>query len=70
MKASKTAVPVWEIADLGIEEKKPSVEFDDIEKPPARPEKCVIIDDGDASKLVGELLGSLKEKGLNLGAYK
>ncbi|PWI48184.1 hypothetical protein CEE45_07700 [Candidatus Heimdallarchaeota archaeon B3_Heim] len=70
MKASKTVVPVWEIVDLGVEEQKPSVEFDDIEEPPARTEKCVIFDDGDANELVGELLGALKEKGLNLGAFK
>jgi len=70
MKASKTAVPVWEIADLGIDDEKPSVEFDDIEEPPARTEKCIVIDDGDPNELVEKLLGALKEKGLNLGAYK
>jgi electron transfer flavoprotein beta subunit len=70
MKASKTAVPVWEISELGVEEAKPSVSFDDIEEPPPRTEKCVVFDDGDASELVGELLGALKEKGLNIGAFK
>ncbi|MHA1443310.1 MAG: hypothetical protein ACTSR4_00965, partial [Candidatus Hodarchaeales archaeon] len=70
MKASKTVIPVWEISDLGLDKDEPSVEFDDIEAPPARAEKCVIIDDGDPNELVGKLLDALKEKGLNLGAYK
>ena len=70
MKASKTQVPVWEIADLGITDPDPSVKFDDIEEPPKRTEKCVIFDDGDASELVSDLLAALKEKGINLGAFK
>ncbi|MHA1236597.1 MAG: electron transfer flavoprotein subunit beta/FixA family protein [Candidatus Hodarchaeales archaeon] len=70
MKASKTVIPVWEISDLGLDKDEPSVEFDDIEAPPARAEKCVIIDDGDPNELVGKLLDALKGKGLNLGAYK
>ena len=70
MKASKTQVPVWSIDELGIADPKPSVEFDDIEEPPKRTEKCVVFDDGGADELVTELLGTLKEKGINLGAYK
>ena len=70
MKASKTQVPVWEIADLVITDPEPTVKFDDIEEPPKRTEKCVVFDDGDASEMVSELLATLKEKGINLGAYK
>ncbi len=70
MKASKTEVPVWEIDELEVGDYKPNVEFDDIEKPPPRAEKCVVFDDGDPSELVGELLSTMKEKGLNLGTYK
>ncbi|MHA2174732.1 MAG: electron transfer flavoprotein subunit beta/FixA family protein [Candidatus Hodarchaeales archaeon] len=70
MKASKTQVPVWEINDLEVDDIAPSVEFEDIEKPPERTEKCVVIDDGDAAEMVGNLLTALKEKGLNVGAYK
>lgn len=70
MKASKTQVPVWEIDELEAGDYKPNVEFDDIEEPPAREEECVVFDDGNADELVTELLGAMKEKGLNLGAYK
>ncbi|MHA2074191.1 MAG: electron transfer flavoprotein subunit beta/FixA family protein [Candidatus Hodarchaeales archaeon] len=70
MKASKTEVPVWEIDELEVGDYKPNVEFDDIESPPPRAEKCMVFDDGDPSELVGELVSTLKEKGLNLGAYK
>jgi electron transfer flavoprotein alpha/beta subunit len=70
MKASKTEVPVWEIDELEVGDYKPNVEFNDIESPPPRAEKCVVFDDGDPSELVGELVSTLKEKGLNLGAYK
>jgi len=70
MKASKTQVPVWEISDLEAGDYKPNVEFDDIEAPPPRAEKCVVFDDGDPSELVESLVATLKEKGLNLGAYK
>ena len=70
MKASKTDVPVWEIDDLDVGDYKPNVEFDDIEEPPARAEKCVVISDGDPAEMVDELISTLKEKGLNLGAYK
>jgi electron transfer flavoprotein beta subunit len=70
MKASKTQVPVWEVADLGITDPEPSVKFDDIEEPPKRTEKCLVFDDGDASEMVSELMAALKEKGINLGTYK
>jgi len=70
MKASKTQVPVWEISDLEAGDYKPNVVFDDIEAAPAREEKCVVFDDGDPSELVENLVATLKEKGLNLGAYK
>ncbi|MFX0086789.1 MAG: electron transfer flavoprotein subunit beta/FixA family protein [Candidatus Hodarchaeota archaeon] len=70
MQASKTQVPVWEIDELEIGDYKPNVEFDDVEAPPPRAEKCVIFDEGDATELVGQLISVLKEKGLNLGAYK
>ena len=70
MKASKTQVPVWEISDLEADDTSPSIEFDDVEEPPARTEKCMIIDDGDAAEMVGQLLAALKEKGLNIGAFK
>ena len=70
MKASKTNVPIWEIADLGLDDEEPSVEFDDVEEPPARTEKCIVFDDGDPNELVEQLLNAMKEKGLNLGAFK
>lgn len=70
MKASRTQVPVWEIADLGVEDYEPSVKIDDIEAPPPRTEECVVLDDGDPTELVEKLLNALKEKGLNIGAYK
>jgi len=70
MKASKTKVPVWEIDELGLEVPKPSVEFDDIEQPPARAEECVVIKDADVPDMVDDLINKLKEKGLNLGAFR
>lgn len=70
MKASKTVVPIWGIDELDVGNYKPNVEFDDIEQPPAREEECVILKDGDTPELVGKLVTILKEKGLNLGAYK
>ena len=70
LQATRTEVPVWEISDLGIADPEPSVEFDDITEPPKRTEECIVFDDGDANELVTELLGVLKEKGINLGAYK
>ncbi|MHA1971884.1 MAG: electron transfer flavoprotein subunit beta/FixA family protein [Candidatus Hodarchaeales archaeon] len=70
MKASKTKVPVWEISDLGLEVPEPSVEFDDIEQPPARTEECIVIKDADIPEMVDELINKLKDKGLNLGAFK
>ncbi len=70
MKASRTEVPLWEINELELDDYEPSVKFDDIEEPPPRTEKCVVFDDGDPSELVDQLLNALKEKGVNLGAYK
>ena len=70
MKASKTEVPVWEIEDLEAGDYKPTVEFDDVEEPPARTEECVVFKEKDTSELVDDLLDALKAKGLNLGAYK
>ncbi|MFW9778045.1 MAG: electron transfer flavoprotein subunit beta/FixA family protein [Candidatus Heimdallarchaeota archaeon] len=70
MQASRTKVPVWVIGDLDTGDYKPSVEFDDIEQPPARTDACQVFKDADASDLVNQLLGALKTKGLNLGAYK
>lgn len=70
MKASKTDVPIWEIDGLDVGDYKPNVEFDDIEQPLAREEECVILKDGDTPELVGKLVTILKEKGLNIGAYK
>jgi electron transfer flavoprotein beta subunit len=70
MKASKTQIPIWEIVDLEVGEYEPSVKFDDIEAPPPRTEKCVVLDDGDPAELVEKLLNALKDKGLNIGAYK
>ncbi|MFX0182443.1 MAG: electron transfer flavoprotein subunit beta/FixA family protein [Candidatus Hodarchaeota archaeon] len=70
MKASRTQVPVWEIDELEVGDYEPSVKFDDIEKPPPRTEECVVFDEGDPAELVEELLSTLKEKGLNIGAYK
>lgn len=70
MKASRTTVPVWEITELDTGDFEPSVEFDDIEQPPARTEACVVFKDADTSDLVQQLLETLKTKGLNLGAYK
>lgn len=70
MKASRTKVPVWEIDELDAGDYQPSVKYDDIEEPPPRTEECVVFDDGDSFELVGQLLNTLKEKGLNLGAFK
>ncbi len=61
---------MWEISDLGVDDSSPSVEFDEVEEPPARTEKCIVFDDGDASEMAGELVTALKDKGLNIGAYK
>ncbi|NHJ00767.1 MAG: hypothetical protein EAX86_01440 [Candidatus Heimdallarchaeota archaeon] len=70
MTASKTEVPVWEIDELNVGNYEPNVKFDDIEKPPARAEKCAIFSDGDPAEMVSELVSTLKDKGLNLGAFK
>jgi electron transfer flavoprotein beta subunit len=70
MKASKTEIPIWEIDELDVGDYKPSVEIDDIEAPPARAEECYIIKEKDIPEMVNELINKLKEKGLNLGAYK
>ena len=56
--------------ELDVEDYEPSVKFDDIEEPPPRTEECVVFDDGDSTELVEQLVNTLKEKGLNLGAYK
>lgn len=70
MKASRTKVPVWEIDELEAGALDTSVQFTTIEEPPARAEECVVFKDDDPPVLVDNLLAILKEKGLNLGAYK
>jgi len=70
MLASKTVVPIWQVSELEVEVPEPSVEFEDIEVPPARTEKCAIIKDGDIPDMVSALMTKLREKGLNIGAYK
>ncbi len=70
MQASRTKVPVWEINELDTGDFQPSVEFGNIEKPPARTEKCVVFKEGDPAELVDKMISVFKEKGLNLGAYK
>lgn len=70
MKASRTKVPVWEITELETGAFEPSVEFGEIEQPPARTEACVVFKDSDTSDLVQQLLEALKARGLNLGTYK
>ncbi|MFX1424523.1 MAG: electron transfer flavoprotein subunit beta/FixA family protein [Promethearchaeota archaeon] len=70
MQASRTQVPVWEISELEAGSLDTNVNFVAMKAPPPRTEACVIFKDEDASTLVGQLLAALKEKGLNLGAYK
>ncbi len=70
MKASRTKVPVWEIDELEAGVLDTNVEFTKIEEPPARMEECVVFKDDDVPVLIDNLLSVLKEKGLNLGAYK
>jgi electron transfer flavoprotein alpha/beta subunit len=70
MKASRTKVPVWEIDELEAGSLDTNVQFTGFEEPPARTEECVVFKDDDVPALVDQLLAALKEKGLNLGAYK
>ncbi|MFX1286410.1 MAG: electron transfer flavoprotein subunit beta/FixA family protein [Promethearchaeota archaeon] len=70
MKASRTKVPVWEIGELESGILDTNVDFTKIEEPPARLEKCIVFKDDDVPVLIDNLLATLKEKGLNLGAYK
>ncbi|MHA2225054.1 MAG: electron transfer flavoprotein subunit beta/FixA family protein [Candidatus Hodarchaeales archaeon] len=70
MKASRTKVPLWEINEFQMESLDANVNITNIEKPPARTEECIVFKDDDTAALVDNLLASLKEKGLNLGAYK
>ncbi|UCG02259.1 MAG: electron transfer flavoprotein subunit beta/FixA family protein [Candidatus Heimdallarchaeota archaeon] len=70
MQASRTKVPVWEISELEAGSLDSNVNIIKMEAPPPRTEKCVVFKDEDASTLVDQLLAALKEKGLNLGAYK
>ncbi|MHA2226298.1 MAG: electron transfer flavoprotein subunit beta/FixA family protein [Candidatus Hodarchaeales archaeon] len=70
MQASRTKVPVWDINELGIETLDANVKFVKMEAPPPRTEKCVIFKDDDPSSLVELMISTMKEKGLNLGAFK
>ncbi len=70
MKASRTKVPLWQIDELDAGSLDSNVNLTKIEEPPARVEKCVIFKDDETPMLVDSLLATLKEKGLNLGAYK
>lgn len=70
MQASRTKVPVWEIDELEAGSLATNVNFVKMVAPPPRTEECVIFKDEDTPTLVDKLLVALKEKGLNLGAYK
>ncbi len=70
MKASRTKVPVWKISELEAGSLDTNVSFIKMEAPPPRTEECVVFKDEDTSTLVDQLLATLKDKGLNLGAFK
>ncbi|MFQ5980602.1 MAG: electron transfer flavoprotein subunit beta/FixA family protein [Candidatus Heimdallarchaeota archaeon] len=71
MKASKTQVPVWELDDLEVDiESTSNVTMMEVNEPEARAEECAVFKDDEPSALVEQMLAALREKGLNLGAYK
>lgn len=71
MKASKTKIPVWTLEELGIDTSaKSNVNLAAVKAPEARKEKCIVFEEEDAPVLVDKLLEALKERNLNLGAYK
>ncbi|MHA2297695.1 MAG: electron transfer flavoprotein subunit beta/FixA family protein [Candidatus Hodarchaeales archaeon] len=71
MKASRTKVPVWTLDELNIDTSvKSNVNLVSIKAPEARKEKCIVLEDDEVPNLVDKLLEALKERGLNLGAYK
>ncbi len=71
MKASRTKVPVWTLEEIGIDTTaKSNVNQVSIKAPEARKEKCIVFEEDDVPVLVNKLLEALKERNLNLGAYK
>ena len=61
-KASRADIPVWSLADLGIEAPTPVIEWPELMNPPSREVTCEIIEGGSpeeiantlADKLIGE----------------
>ncbi|MFW9995486.1 MAG: electron transfer flavoprotein subunit beta/FixA family protein [Candidatus Odinarchaeota archaeon] len=71
MQASRTKVPVWTLDELSIDTgAKSNVNMVSIRAPEARKEKCIVFEEEEAPVLVDKLLEALKERNLNLGAYK
>ncbi|MFX0207805.1 MAG: electron transfer flavoprotein subunit beta/FixA family protein [Candidatus Hodarchaeota archaeon] len=71
MKASRTKIPVWSIDELEADtETQSNVSLTEITEPPVRAEKCVIFKEDEPSAMVEQLVNALKEKGLNLAAFK
>ena len=61
-KASRADIPVWSLADLGIEAPMPVIEWPELMNPPSREVTCEIIEGGSpeeiantlADKIIGE----------------
>jgi len=71
MKASRTKVPVWTLDELGIDTSvKSNVTVAAVKAPEARKEKCIVFEEDEVPVLIDKLLEALKERNLNLGAYK
>ncbi|MFX1513963.1 MAG: hypothetical protein ACFFCQ_15385, partial [Promethearchaeota archaeon] len=70
MKASRTKIPVWTLEELGVDDIPSNVMMKEIVEPPIRAEKCVVFKEDEPAALVEQLLNTLREKGLNLAAFK
>jgi len=60
-KASRAEIPVWSLADLGIEAPTPVIEWPELMNPPSREVSCEIIEGGSpeeiADKLADKIIG-------------
>jgi electron transfer flavoprotein beta subunit len=61
-KASRAVIPIWSLADLGIEAPQVHVDWSDVVNPPVREVKCEFISGGSAQEIAEALADKILEE--------